>query len=265
MGPYRAKLTTEAYHAHPAINSTSLKDALRSPAHYAYRKAFPIEPTPAMQFGTIAHEAILEPDKFKNTAVICPEFSGTGSRAAKADWLKENAGKRILTVEQMANVEGMLAAIANHSTAKALLFSGRAEDSMFCTDSETGLELKARPDFLRDDRTIIDVKTTIDANPMSFGKVVANFGYHTQAWHYAQVVSEATGHEHTRFVIIAVEREAPWGVAVFEMSENVMAQGRRLQRKALQIIAESKASGRWPSYGDGLFQLDLPAWALVSE
>ncbi|NBO40554.1 MAG: hypothetical protein EBU92_03265, partial [Betaproteobacteria bacterium] len=62
-------------------------------------------------------------------------------------------------------------AIANHAGACTLLDGDIAiENSMFWTDQETGIECRARPDIIRPDGLIVDLKTTQDAGASAFAK-----------------------------------------------------------------------------------------------
>ena len=62
---------------------------------------------------------------------------------------------------------------------KLLKAKGDCEISYFWHDEKTGVLLKARPDKVVDD-IIIDVKTTVSANPNVFYKKAYDYGYHKQ-------------------------------------------------------------------------------------
>ena len=68
--PCKMVMTNEAYHESSAIGSSDLKLILKSPAHYKYEKENPSDPTPAMQFGTACHQALLEPKLFAEAVCI---------------------------------------------------------------------------------------------------------------------------------------------------------------------------------------------------
>lgn len=263
--PSKQVMTNSEYHAHPATGSTSLKNVLRSPAHYLYEFKNPSEPTPAMALGTAIHEAILEPNLFMANAVVMPKFEGKGSREAKDQWLLEHHGSRILKEEDRECIKGVLGAISAHSTARGLLSSGAAEESYFWQDSETGIVCKCRPDFLRGGHTIIDVKSTIDAQPTTFPKAIANFSYHLSAAFYLEGVSQVIGQRFDEFIIIAVEKTAPYGVSVHLLDQGTIEAGRFLFRKALTVLKQCKDSDRYPAYPDRILTTALPNWAWPSE
>jgi hypothetical protein len=272
----KVPMTIEAYHAHEAIGSTSIKEILRSPAHYLYAKSNRKD-SPAFNLGRAAHMALLEPQVFAEEVVVMPEFWGvtkdgkrtnspnsTDVKEQRERWILANHGKTIVSAEERADILLMAKAISNSKTARALLTSGAAEESYFCECPDTGIMLKARPDFLRDGM-IVDLKTTINAHPAAFVKSIANFQYHISAAVYLDVVSAATGQDFKEFIFIAVEKEGPYGVSVHRLDEIAIEEGRKLYKKALKILAECQKSGDFPSYADEILNAYLPSWAFKAE
>ena len=156
----------------------------------------------------------------------------------------------------------MAEAILAHKGARTLLeLPGRSEVSVFATDPDTGVECKARFDRLTDDHALaVDVKTTAGrADPVSFGREAARFGYPVQEAHYANVFEWETG---TRVPVlwIVTEKSAPHLVAVHEFSEVARLVARGLTARARQTYAECMATDVWPGYADETYTTDLPAW-----
>lgn len=246
------------YHADPAISASHLKAVMQSPYHYWARfldpHRLPVEPTAAMKLGSLVHCAVLEPDELLQRYGIC------GPRNTKAG--KEQAatmaadGIEAVSESDMALALSMAASVRVHPAAAALLAHGKAEQSFWWDDLPTGLRCKCRPDWYQGN-TIVDLKTCQDASPAAFARGVATFAYHVQAAHYL------TGlHGAERFVFIAVEKTAPYAVAVYELDHAAMALGRTMRNNALEVIATCKAANQWPGYGDTSVQtLSLPAWA----
>lgn len=249
------------YHADPAVSASHLKEAMRSPYHYWARyldpNRKPVEPTAAMRLGSLVHTAVLEPDE------LLQRYAVAGDRRTKAG--KEQAermvaeGLEAVSESDMALALGMAASVRNHPAAAALLSQGKAEQSFWWNDLSTGQRCKCRPDWYQGS-TIVDLKTCQDASPSAFASSVAKFGYHIQAAHYL-----AGLHGAERFLFIAVEKEPPYAVAVYELDQASMAVGRDLRNNALDVIATCKAADLWPGYGDTSVQtLSLPSWALKS-
>ena len=96
--------------------------------------------------------------------------------------------------------------------------------------------------------------------PSGFARSVATFRYHVQASHYL------TGlHGAERFVFIAVEKTAPYAVAVYELDAAAMAAGNELRQRDMRVIADCQATNEWPGYGDDCQTLSLPSWALTAN
>lgn len=263
--PSKIILTSKEYHAHPAIGSTSLKHILRSPAHYKYEKENPSEPTPAMQLGTAIHEAILEPNLFEANSIVMPEFSGTGSRAAKEAWLIENNGKTILKQEDYDNTMRLLDVLKKHPYTKGLLTNGAAEESYFWQDERTGLVCKCRPDYLRDGNIIVDTKTTRDADPHVFPKQIANLKYHVSAAHYLAGVSAVEKQKFSDFILIAIEPKPPFGITIHRLDDATIDAGHGLATKALLTLKECKEKNYYPGYPTQILTTALPNWAWPDE
>lgn len=252
-------ITNEQYHSDPAVSSSHLKAVMQSPYHYWSRfvdpNRSPVEPTAAMKLGSLAHCAILEPDELLQRYGICaPRNTKAGKEQAAA---MEAEGIEVVTASDMALAMGMAAAVRNHRAAAALLQHGKAEQSFWWTDTATSLRCKCRPDWYYGS-TVVDIKTTTDASPQAFARSVATFGYHVQAAHYLEGLSDRC----QRFVFVAVEKVYPHAVAVYELDSEALALGRTMRDNGMDVIAGCHAAGVWPGYGDTFIQtISLPKWA----
>lgn len=245
------------YSAIPAVNWSTLRELARSPQHYRHRLSTPRADSPAMRLGRARHARILEPERYADEVAVW-----AGERRGNA-WLafKEAcAGREILTVSEAEEVEAIATAVYAHPTAASLLTGGAAERVVTWTDAATGLDCKARLDYLRAD-AIVDLKTTKDASPRTFGRNAYTYGYHSQVAFYADGLGGETSTVPRRCYLIAVESEAPHAVAVYEVGEDALAVGRREYRRLLTQLAECRAADEWPGYGDGVSDLWLPDWA----
>ena len=262
-------LAATEYHAHSAVGHSSLVRLLRSPAHFQNYLVAPHEPTPAMQFGTAFHAALLEPEAFAETYVVVPKFdrrTKEGKESA-ARWESENVGKTALTDEQMSALHEMTLNVRQHSGASRLLSQGQAEMSCFWLDAETGIECKCRPDFLASFEEqfcgIVDVKTCCDASAEGFSRSIVSFGYDVQAAFYQDGLKLLTGRT-LPFYFLAVEKEAPFAIAVYQASEDLIEIGRAKYRGALQLLRWCRDRGEWPGYQPGgeIETITLPRWAM---
>ena len=259
-------LTNEAYHAHPAISRSALSYIARSPRHYwaRYRDpdATPEPPTPAMLFGTAVHTAVLEPELFVELYDVGPSSSKLTKAWKEAFAAAQAEGKSLLTQEEFDLIEGIRHSLRLHPSAKkALDAKGETEASYIAKCPVSGLELKARADRLTESGWVVDLKTTQDASAAGFAKSVANFSYHLQAAFYLHVIEAATGKRPKGFLFLAVEKSRPFAVQVFRASSLMLEQGTKEMFLHLETLAHCIEKDQWPSYSDGLVDLDLPPWA----
>lgn len=243
------------YHRDEALGSTSLKTlATKTPAHYQYDKANP-KFSDAFTLGTAAHSLILEADTSGIVVVKADNWLTKDAKAAKAEALAE--GKQPLLTKEMAQVISMYDAVMAHPLARHAFTRHKAEQSVFW--EEDGLLLKCRPDAWKPS-TLIDLKTTRDANPNEFGKTAHEYGYHQSAAHYIDGVKAATGEE-LPFHFVLVEKTAPYLVSVVELDVEAINLGRMLNDRAKRIYRECTESGNWPGYQSGEL-IHLPMWAI---
>jgi hypothetical protein len=259
--------SAEEYHAAAAIGSSGLRTIInRSPAHYLWDKEHPEESTPAQAFGTAIHQAILEPKRFHAMAVVEPTFSGTGSRAEREKWHIQNAGKTILKQEQYDAIQGILNAIRKNETAYRLVSEGHPEESLFWRDTETGLFCKSRPDFVREGHVVVDVKTCVDASYATFQKSIASYGYHIQASFYLEACSKVLDGNYDTFILLAIEKEPPFEIGIYQLNEATIREGRAQYQLALKLLKTCMDTGKYHGYNNGaIMPMELPSWAYQME
>lgn len=66
------------------------------------------------------------------------------------------------------------------------------------------------------------------------------------------------------FYFLAVEKEAPFAVAVYRASEDLIEIGRAKYCGALQLLRWCRDRGEWPGYQPGgeIETITLPRWAM---
>lgn len=253
-------LPADSYFAEDRINCSGLKLIARTPAHFKYYKEHLNEkpPTPSMILGTAVHCAVLEPDTFKDRYAIAPACDKR-TKEGKAIWAYLVASKKlILSASDYELVEGMSQSVLKHETASKLLEKGDPEVTIF-TDIE-GIPAKARLDWYRNG-IILDLKTTVAADPDSFSKSCANFGYSLQCAWYLDCC-DAAGLEAHSMIFITVENSAPYPVAIYEFDDVSIEYGRDHYRAALNKYRECIALDDWPGFPSDITTISLPPWTL---
>ena len=251
-------ISNREYHADQALGSTSLKTlATKTPAHYQHDKSHP-KSSAAFTLGTAAHSLILEDDTSGFHVVEADNWLTKAAKEAKAEALA--AGKQPLLYKEAAQVFAMCDAVMNHPVAGKLFTAHKAEQSVFW--DEDGLMLKCRPDAWNPD-LLVDLKTTVSADPNEFGKVAHSFGYHQSAAHYIDGVKAATGEE-LPFHFVLVEKTEPYLVSVVELDWEAVNIGRELNERAKRIYQECVESNTWPGYHTAE-PISLPLWAIYKS
>jgi hypothetical protein len=262
-------LDERLYHADPALSSTGARKLLESPAKFRYAMDHPQPHKDAFDLGTAVHTKVLG----VGSGVIAypPEHltpsGAVSTKAATVEWLsaKRAEGFVVVTPGQAAAADGMSEAILAHSTARAVFEQdGHPEVSVFGTDPETGVEMRARFDWRGPINA--DVKTTAkSASKAEFEKTVVNFSYETQESHYEDTERFATGEEERPFVFIVAETEAPYLVAVHQLDVVFREMGKAKARRARELFAECTESGIWPGHPEEVQLISPPTWAVFQH
>lgn len=257
-------LTNAEYHTRPEVSKSGLDLVRRSPLHFWNRYLNPdriIEPpSEAMVIGSALHTAVLEPHLFDDEYAVAPHCDRRTKEGKMiwADFEQEAAGKTLLKADDASRIDAMAKAVRSHKAASFLLtMPGKAEQSYFWTDDETGEKCKCRPDWhSADGRIMVDVKTTEDASPGKFLRnSVLGWRYHVQAAFYMRGLPSAEV-----FLFAVVEKKPPFAVAVYSLPPKLIERGQEEARQDLQRIAECRAANHWPSYSEEIEELALPKW-----
>jgi len=278
--PIIEQMDEQEYRSHPSVANSDLTTFRRSPAHLIARRETPDKVTPAKLDGRALHCAILEPDDFLSRYCVLPADAPKDQRhhrgAAKPapatlasidwwdNWTASNGNRIILTAEDYDSKMRVAANVREHPALKAYFDTpGQSEVSLFANDPETGTGVKARPDrivTIGGYRVMLDPKSTDDARADAFSRSAYTYSYFQQAAFYTDV-SCWCGQEIDLFLFIAFEKEAPYGVKVYEVSDDDLEFGRRQYRKALDAYAACVNADEFPCYSTDIEVLTRPAWA----
>jgi PDDEXK-like domain of unknown function (DUF3799) len=251
------------YHADPALSSSGARAILRSPAKFDHDRTHGRPERRVFDFGHAAHGLVLgvgQPVVLVDAADWRSKASQTARDEAYA------AGSVPLLLREYAVVQAMAAGIRAHPVASRLLSGeGRPEVSMFWRDESTGVDCRARADWLRypPDGTpvIVDYKTAVDASPRGFARSAAEHGYHQQDAWYRSGVGACMSID-APFVFVAQEKTAPYLVACYQLDDEAVTAGARRNRAALELFAECTATGVWPGHSETIETIGLPRWAV---
>lgn len=244
-----ADIPPEVYHDRrcPGFSSTQLKGILKkSYRHWELEASVDSEAT---RFGTAFHCFVNEPETFVNTYQI---IHGKKSQAFL------EAGKTALMDDDFKTIEVMSKKLFAHPDAGPLLSGAQNELTYFSRDKETGVLKKCRVDAIKD-HVISDLKTCPDASPEAFGRDSRKWMTRVSAAYYLEVVSECLGTHLNKFHLIACEKNDPFEIAVYKVSDRSIQRGSQEVRKALKVIQNviENPGDAWKGYELGIQELDI--------
>lgn len=265
----------------------------------------PDQPTEAMRFGTAVHTLILEPGQFKDRYArafdpaehpdalrtadeIRDAIKALGAKPGKTkaemveqllvmqpdaqvlDVLQQahaeaNAGRELIKLDDWQALEAIHKGAGRQAATRAILSKGKAEVSIFWTDPATGVRCRCRPDWLRDDGAIVDLKTSRNASEEAFGRDLWNLKYHWSAAFYQMGVEAALGYKNSPFIFAVIENDRPFGAAFYEADQSLLQVGREEIQPLLRTYAECMdrygVDKPWPGYPAFVRKIYAPAWA----
>jgi len=261
-----ADLPDHVYHARPELSSTEARLLLDSPAKYRWGKDNPpfIEPSTKFDIGTAVHAKVL--GRGAQTVVLdFPDYRTKEARAAREDARAD--GLTPILAAEYESINAMSESVLAHPAARQLFGQpADAEVSVFAEDPFTGIQVRARFDFLPTDfrlgepsRIAVDLKTTRDASPRGFARSIADYQYDVQRTWYLDALRWTTG-EIAELVFVAVEKTPPYLVGVYQLPSVWTQMGDAKAARARQVYRECSESGIWPGYASDVQLLSPPNW-----
>lgn len=247
----------------PSLSSTGARTLLDSPALFRWRQDNPEPPKAAFDLGHAVHGKVLGVGLNIETIPddLLAANGAVSTKEAKA-FVAESRARGAVPVKS--DVAALVARIADavmaHPVAAAILSQGEPEQSAYATDPDTGVTMRARIDWLRDNAAV-DLKTVGrqgGARPSTFARAAADHGYHIQADWYSRILARL-GHA-VPFVHIVAETEPPHLVSVTQLDDEAMSLGDAMSRRALDTYARCIQTGTWPGYSTEIEPVALPAW-----
>lgn len=251
----------DEYAAIKALRSSELKKLSKSPAHYRasiqYQKAITPQLEKSFAKGKAFDTLVLHGSSdFEKLVTIEPDLH-RATKLYKA-WKEKNSGADcILSIDEKLNILKMHDAAGNKlQFSKIFGGPGFAHRVIIWQDSETGLWCKAEIDWICEDGTVVDLKTTLDAGFFSFSRSALKFGYANQGAYYLSGLTHITGINHDRFMLAAVETDPPFESHVFKVSFEQLLKARVQNADNMQLLLDCLNKNQWPGYPDQIIDLE---------
>lgn len=214
------QLNENDYRSSEGLSNSFLLRFRKNPATAFLQK----KPSESMIFGSAFHSMILEPSEFEKTY-----FFGDFDLRTKAgkELAEKNADKICLKTTKLYDLNSMKVNLLKFKVFSDTMIidlvnneKSLKESCFFWHDKDfPALKKKAKLDlisFLDDQIFIFDIKTTDDAS--LFEKSIQNYQYYRQAAWYMEAVSTEFDNNNVRFIFLAVETSAPYGVKAYELN-----------------------------------------------
>lgn len=237
-------LSNEEYHkSNGFLSSSMIKLILQSPELYYQKyikKSTKEESSDIFDTGTAIHMRILEPDNYVGNVAF---FTGTRRGKVWEDFKAINGGKLILGDLQKVQLDKMYASFINSKLGPELISDGNAEVSLFTTLHDTNV--KVRADYLNSKKRIIfDLKSTsgiISEDKFKYNLESKLYGYDLQAALYVDAYAEHYAFPEFDFYWIVMSKDFD-DIKFFKASKELLEQGRRKYKKALDLIKKYEES-----------------------
>jgi exodeoxyribonuclease VIII len=264
------RLTDAAYFGIDLPSSSSTKTLLTGTnAHLAHERETPREENDAFTLGAYLHALLLDPESIAANFIALGDIDRR-TKEGKAEWESAQrraglSGARIITRPLVEQAAAMAQAVRENPSAASLLNT--------LSDRETTIigEIAGRPAKAKVDGIVrlagacivLDVKTTESARPTDFAASAAKFGYFHQAAFYRRLVEQNIG-VLDDFVIIAVEKKAPYLTAVYRIPFHAIETA---DRRIDELVARwwEVAEGDRTGYALTIQELEPPRWWLGND
>lgn len=248
-------MTRAEYHTLPAVNYSSLKHILTSPAHYQAALREVREETTAMRLGTMLHQWWLEgKDDVLAGCAVKPEGLSFSTKEGKA-WREENQGKFILSADEWALFLKRQSALKDSKIANSILDVMPDREKALVGEIE-GVPVKALFDA-NSTCAFLDLKTCQKNDPKSWGESVQEYHYDFQSALYAEILRQNYQNDPAFYWITVSADDSP-AVVVYEPGP-FRERGRDKLRRAIAAYKELQA------YGEQPLVPELPYWIAAQE
>ena len=264
------RLPDSQYFAIDLPSSSGTKTLLNGTnAHLAAERETPREDNEAFTLGAYLHALLLDPESIATNFIALGDIDRR-TKEGKAEWESAQrraglSGARIITRPLVQQATAMAQAVRENPAAASLL-NTLTEREITIIGEIGGRPAKAKMDGivrLAGACIVIDLKTTESASPRDFGGSAAKFGYFHQAAFYRRLVEQNVG-VMDDFIIIAVEKKAPYLTAVYRLPFHAIETA---DRRIDELVARwwEVAEGDRTGYALTIQELEPPRWWLGND
>ena len=258
-------LPPDVYHAdRDALSCSLMKPLLVSPAHFQAGLVTCEKPSDALDFGTLVHLLVLQPELASKELAVFPgiaERKTAAGRTAFDVFEQANTGK--LVVDEPTFAEGRRVAQRVRDTRykgrplQLFIEESIPEATIYFTEPSTGLRMRIRMDAYHPDVSF-DLKTTRFAQARAFMRDAIDKDYDLQSYMYSLGRCLYEGVTTPKpFVFVAAENTAPYSVSTYEAGATFMGNGANKFQACAAAFKACTESGYWPDLsGDSVLEIE---------
>jgi hypothetical protein len=258
------------YHRLPQLSNSLAKVIIaQSPLHAwtaspVLNPNFEAEEKEAFDIGSATHALLLEGED--RVAVI--EADDWRKKAAQEQRDQARAeGRYPLLAHRYEAVlkmrDAAVLAIAQCAQLSGLtLTNGRAEHVLIWKDPATGVECRARVDFIAGGEAVfLDYKSTTDATPAAFSRQISRMGYHYQDEFYSRGGLAVFG-KRPKFIFMAQETTPPHACSFHGVAPSLREVAARDVDYATRTWKQCHALQHWPSHDQRIHWAEAMPWQI---
>jgi hypothetical protein len=195
------------------FSNSKIKDMRKSPKTFYYINKYVKNQQP-LRDGHLFHTSILEPEKFSNT-IFSPVFSK--NTKTHKEWKETYKPEVVYTMQEKEDAERLSQAFTLNKKAVEMIGDSQFEKPKF--GFIDGLPFRAKADVLRNDGSIIDLKTC--QNITNFKKDAYSFGYDSQVYIYCKLFNIS----YKKFWFIAIDKKS-LDIGIYDCSKEMYESGK---------------------------------------
>jgi exodeoxyribonuclease VIII len=253
----------EAYHRGPGLSCSGLKAFAVSASYYHVTRTARQHETDSRRELKLIHMIVLEPKRFDDEVEVID--GSRNSNAVKDQIAAAHAkGKVVCKSEELERFRNIARSVRNHPDSGPLMSTGQGEVSIYWKDPETGVLCKARPDWLRPDWVIVDLKScgSMIADERKLRWHLNDQRYHWQSGWYLDGVKVLSGRSQRDFAHCFIDERDCWidrhPIETRVLGDASLEKARSEYRPLVSEYAKRLASDDWR----GIQDIELPdnAW-----
>lgn len=270
-----AHLTSEAYFAEPCAVpalSASIANVLdtESPLHaWARHPKFggtSRAPTKALDNGSLSHALLLGTGK-DIEIIDAADYRTKAAQTARDE--ARDAGRLPVLIADYRDALATADKLRQRFADLGIVLDGESEIAALWTETASnGAKVQCRGmlDHMKLP-VVYDIKSIRSANPEMCRKHIENYGYAIQREAYVSAIERIRPELAGRvdFIFVFYETESPFAVTPIRLPGSFRELGRRGWRRSVDTWERCLRTNTWPSYADGIIEVEPSPWTLARD